>query len=262
MNKSNYATYPSLRDRVVLVSGGAEGIGASIVEAFARQGSRVCFLDVSDTPGRELEARLNREGETNSGGNVSYYHCDLTDLSELAATAERVLQEYSKVDVLINNAARDIRKTTADVTPEFWDAQIAVNLRHFFFMTQHIVPAMKEARKGVIINVGSITWAIPATGLPCYTTCKAGVMGLTRTHAHEFGRFGIRVNSIMPGGIATPRQEREIYTPEYEEWIMNHQALKIVLRPEDVARLALFLAADDSAGITNQSYTVDAGWGG
>lgn len=260
MSRSNYATYPSLRDRIVLVSGGAEGIGASIVEAFARQGSRVCFLDVSDEPGRALEARLNRESETNGSGRVFYYHCDLTNLTELAASAEKILREHSKVDILINNAARDTRKATADVTPEFWDAQIAVNLRHYFFMTQHIVPAMKKAGKGAIINVGSITWAIPATGLPCYTTCKAGIMGLTRTHALEFGNFGIRVNSIMPGGIATPRQEREIYTPEYKEWIMNHQALKIVLRPEDVARLALFLAADDSDGITNQSYNVDAGW--
>lgn len=260
MSSSDYATYPSLRDRVVVVSGGAEGIGASIVEAFARQGSRVCFVDVSDTPGRELEARLNRESETNGGGRVSYYHCDLTDLTKLAETTQKILLEYSKVDVLINNAARDTRKATADVTPEFWDAQVAVNLRHYFFMTQHIVPTMKRAGKGGIINIGSITWAIPATGLPCYTTCKAGIMGLTRTHALEFGSFGIRVNSIMPGGIATPRQEREIYTPEYKEWIMNHQALKIILRPEHIARLALFLAADDSAGITNQSYCVDAGW--
>jgi D-xylose 1-dehydrogenase len=162
--------------------------------------------------------------------------------------------------VLINNAAFDKRTATKDVTPEFFDSQIAVNLRHFFFLTQHIAPSMMAAKSGSIINFGSINWVVKSVGMPLYTTCKAAVVGLTRTHAHEYGEHGIRVNSIMPGGIATERQERDNWGPDAKPWMMTQQALKYTMMPDHVARLALFLAADDSDGISNQSYRVDGGW--
>lgn len=252
-----FATYPSLRDRVVLVTGGADGIGASLVEAFVLQGSRVVFLDILDDKASSLIDRLG--GFANTSQPV-YHHCDLTKIDELKIIVENILRN-GKIDVLINNAGKDTRMRTEDVTPEFFDASVAINLKQMFFLTQTIAPGMQRAQSGSIINMGSITWAIPATGLPVYTSLKAAIMGLTRTHAHEFGKNGIRVNSIMPGGIATERQREDVYsTPGYSEWMMSNQALKIELDPGDVARLALFFAADDSRAITGQSYVVDGGW--
>lgn len=255
---NQFATYPSLRDRKVLITGGADGIGASLVEAFVFQGSKVVFLDISDEKASYLLDRLKPTSNTTA---PVYHHCDLTNIAELKATVDKILSTHGKIDVLINNAGQDTRKATEDVTPEFFDASVAINLKQMFFLTQAIVPGMQSARSGSIINMGSITWAIPATGLPVYTSLKAGIMGMTRTHAHEFGKDGIRVNSIMPGGIATERQRTDVYsTPGYQEWVMSKQALKIELTPEDVARLALFFAADDSRAITGQSYIVDGGW--
>ena len=255
---NQFATYPSLRERVVLITGGADGIGASLVEAFFLQGSKVIFLDISDDKAYHLVGRLT------AGSDVVaplYYHCDLTNTDELQTTVEKILGTYEKIDVLLNNAGQDTRKETQDVTSEFFDASVAINLKQIFFLTQAIIPGMQKTKSGSIINFGSIVWAIPATGLPVYTTMKAAIMGLTRTHAHEFGKDGIRVNSIMPGGIATERQKEEVYsTPGYQEWMLSKQALKIELVPEDVARLALFLAADDSRAMTGQSYIVDGGW--
>lgn len=245
-----YATYPSLRDRTVLVTGGADGIGASLVEAFVLQGSKVIFLDILDDKASVLVDRLKDSPNTSP---PVYYHCDLAQIHELRTIVERILGTQGKVDVLVNNAGQDTRKNTEDVTPEFFDASVAINLKQIFFLTQAIVPAMQKATSGSIINMGSITWAIPATGLPVYTSLKAAIMGLTKTHAREFGKDGIRVNSIMPGGIATERQRRDVYnTPGYTEWMMSNQALKIELDPGDVARLALFFAADDSRAITGQ----------
>jgi len=255
---NQFATYPSLRDRNVLITGGADGIGAGLVEAFFLQGSKVIFLDISDEKASTLVGRL--EGIPNTTIPV-YHHCDLTDIEALKTTVENILSTHGKIDVLINNAGQDTRMATAEVTPSFFDASVAINLKQIFFLTQAIVPTMQAAKSGSIINMGSITWEIPATGLPVYTSLKAGIMGLTKTHAHEFGKDGIRVNSIMPGGIATERQRKDVYsTPGYEEWLLSNQALKIELVPEDVARLALFFAADDSRAITGQSYVVDGGW--
>jgi NAD(P)-dependent dehydrogenase (short-subunit alcohol dehydrogenase family) len=162
--------------------------------------------------------------------------------------------------VLVNNAARDDRHKFADVTPEYWDERMAINLRHHFFAIQAVVPRMAAAGGGSIINMSSIAWKIPSTGLPAYVTAKAAIVGLTRTIAHELGAFNIRVNCVLPGAIATERQRRLWYTPEYLEEILSAQALKRTLVPEDVARLVLFLAADDSEAITNQSYVIDGGW--
>jgi NAD(P)-dependent dehydrogenase (short-subunit alcohol dehydrogenase family) len=253
---SRYATYPSLRGRAVLITGGATGIGAALVEHFARQGARVAFLDVQDEAGLELVKGLRAEVES----APVYVHCDLTDVGALQAAVKEVLAGFGTVDVLVNNAANDQRHGIEDVTEKYFDDSMAVNLRPQFFMIQAVLPAMKAAGRGSIINMSSIAWMIPSTGLPVYIAAKAAIVGLTRTLAHELGPAGIRVNAVLPGAIATEKQRRLVNTPEYSAEIMASQALKRSILPEDVARLVLFLAADDSSAITNQSYVVDGGW--
>jgi D-xylose 1-dehydrogenase len=251
-----FASYPSLRDRAVLVTGGATGIGESIVTNFARQGSRVAFLDIQDEPARRLVADLAAEGCP----VPVYLHCDLTDVAALRSCVAEVITALGAIDVLVNNAANDQRHKTEDVTQEYWDNCIAVNLRPQFFMIQAVLPAMRKAGRGAIINMSSISWMVPSIGMPVYTTAKAAIVGLTRTLAHELGPEGIRVNAVLPGGIATERQKQLWYTPEYQAQILASQSLKHELVPDDVARLVLFLAADDSSAITNQSYVIDGGW--
>jgi NAD(P)-dependent dehydrogenase (short-subunit alcohol dehydrogenase family) len=253
---SRFATYPSLRDRAVLVTGGASGIGESIGTAFARQYGRVAFIDIQDGPGNRLVDRVASSGLP----APTYFHCDLTDIEASRRTVASVLESFGTIDVLVNNAADDTRHAIEAVTPESWDRSMAVNLKPQFFMAQAVVPAMKRAGRGVILNMSSISWMIPSTGLPLYVTAKAGIVGLTRTLAHELGTDNIRVNCILPGAILTERQQRLWFTPAYEAEILEGQALKRMLGPEEVARLALFLAADDSAAITNQSYIIDGGW--
>lgn len=258
MNNSNaqFARYPSLNGRAILVTGGATGIGESIVTHFARQGARVSFLDIQDEPAHELVKSLTAEGCP----APLYIHCDLTDIAALRHAVEEAVAALGGIDVLVNNAANDQRQTTEEVTPEFWDRSMAINLRPQFFAIQAVLPTMRKAGGGVIVNMSSISWMVPSTGLPAYTTAKAAIVGLTRTLAKELGPHNIRVNAILPGGIATERQKQLWYTPEYKAEILRSQALKRDLVPEDVARLVLFLAADDSSAITNQSYIVDGGW--
>ena len=251
-----FAVYPSLRGRAVLITGGATGIGESLVEHFARQGSRVAFLDIQHEPAHALVASLTAEGCP-----VPFYiHCDLTDVSALQSAVEEVLAEFGGLDVLVNNAGNDQRHSIEQVTPEYWDHAIAVNLRHYFFCIQAALPAMRAAQHGSIINMSSISWMIPSTGVPVYIAAKAAIVGLTRTLAHELGSSNIRVNAVLPGAIVTEKQKRLVYTPEYKAEIMASQALKRDILPDDVARLVLFLGADDSSAITNQSYIVDGGW--
>jgi NAD(P)-dependent dehydrogenase (short-subunit alcohol dehydrogenase family) len=162
--------------------------------------------------------------------------------------------------VLVNNAGNDTRHTVESVTEAYWDQSMAVNLRHQFFLAQAVAPAMRLQRRGSIINMGSIAWVIPSVGLPVYVTAKAAITGMTRTLAHEFGADEVRVNCVMPGAIMTERQKQLWFTPQYEAEIVQHQSLKRMLLPAEVARLVLFLAADDSSAITGQSYVVDGGW--
>jgi D-xylose 1-dehydrogenase len=253
---ASFAVYPSLRGRAVLVTGGATGIGASMVEHFARQGALVAFFDVQDGPAEELVESVGREAET----TPRYFRCDLTNIGELQSAVKKAVGELGTVDVLVNNAANDERHRLEDVSQEYFDASMAVNLRPQFFMIQAVLPAMKAAGRGSIINMSSIAWMIPSTGLPVYIAAKAAIVGLTRTMAHELGPVGIRVNAVLPGAIATEKQRRLVNTPEYKSEIMASQALKREILPEDVARLVLFLAADDSSAITNQSYVIDGGW--
>jgi NAD(P)-dependent dehydrogenase (short-subunit alcohol dehydrogenase family) len=253
---TQYATYPSLNNRVVLITGGASGIGEAFVTQFARQGSRVAFLDIQDDAARALSASLAAEGCP----APLYIHCDVTDLAALKAAIDQVIATQGTVDVLINNAANDQRHTIEEVTPESWDRGMAINLRPHFFAVQAVLPAMRAAGRGSIINMSSIAWIIPNTTLAIYVAAKAAIVGLTRTLAHDLGPLNIRVNAILPGAIATERQKQLWYTPEYLANIFARQALKHQIEPAEVARLALFLAADDSSSITNQSYVIDGGF--
>ncbi len=253
---AQFAHYPSLRERAVVISGGATGIGEALVTAFARQGARVAFFDIQDEPARALAARLKAEGCP----EPLYLHCDLIDIDVLKAAAARAVDALGTVDVLVNNAANDARHRIEDVTAESFDRSMAVNLRPQVFLIQAVLPAMRSAQRGSIINMSSISWMIPSTGVPLYITAKAAIVGLTRTMAHELGPDNIRVNAVLPGAIVTEKQRRLVYTPEYKAEIMASQALKRDILPEDVARLVLFLAADDSSAITNQSYVIDGGW--
>lgn len=251
-----YASYPSLRNRAVVVTGGATGIGASIVAQFARQGARIAFFDVQDEAAEQLVDSLRGKVES----APIYIRCDLSNIPDLQDSVCKAIAALGLVDVLVNNAANDQRHKTEDVTQEYWDRSIAVNLRPQFFTIQSVLPAMRAAGRGSIINMSSISWMIPSTGVPVYIAAKAAIVGLTRTLAHELGPAGIRVNAVLPGAIATERQKQLWYTPEYKAEIMASQALKRDILPEDVARLVLFLAADDSSAITNQSYVIDGGW--
>jgi len=251
-----FASYPSLRDRVIIVTGGATGIGEALVEAFAMQDAHVAFPDIQDEAAEKLTKRLTLDGAI----VPVYYHCDLTNIGEVHHTIQIILGRFHTVDVLVNNAANDNRHKIAEVTPAYWDQAIAVNLKHQFFMSQAVIPSMQKAQRGSIINMSSIGWVIPSTNQIVYVTAKAAIVGLTRTLAHELGADNIRVNCVMPGAILTERQQRLWITEAYKTEILANQALKRMILPEEVARLVLFLASDDSSAITNQSYMIDAGW--
>ena len=250
------ATYPSLRDKVVVVTGGASGIGEAIVGAFARQQARVIFLDIQDKAAETLVQKLQQAG----CAPAKYVHCDLTDTGELQRVMGEILRPLSAVDILVNNAGNDTRHAIEEVTSEYWDRCMQVNLKHQFFMAQAVLPGMRQARRGAIINMSSIGWIIPSIRMPIYVTAKAAIVGMTRTLAHEVGGDGIRVNAVLPGAILTDRQRELWFTEEYKQQILSRQAIKRMILPEEVAKLILFLGSDESLAITNQSFVIDGGW--
>jgi len=256
MSQSAFATYPSLANKVVLITGGGQGIGASSVEHFTLQGSRVVFLDIADKPSETLVRNLAPRGAY----PPHYLHCDLTDTSALQSAIAEISRTLGPPHVLINNAANDDRHRSEEVTQADWDQRMAVNLRHQFFAAQAVAPAMKSAGAGSIVNMSSIAWIIPSQNAAVYNMAKAGVVAMTRSLAHELGPFNIRVNAILPGSVLTEKQQRLYMTAEYEQHLMQVQSIKRHVLPADVARLMLFLAADDSSAITNQSHIIDAGW--
>jgi D-xylose 1-dehydrogenase len=251
-----YATYPSLRGRVVLVTGGASGIGASIVEHFCTQGSRVAFLDLDAAAAERLEETVGATG----GERPLFLPCDLRDIPALRAAVAEVRRRIGPIRILVNNAAHDERHALDSVTPEYWDDRLAVNLRHQFFAAQAVYPDMAAAGGGAIVNLGSTSWMVGQGGMPGYTAAKSAVVGLTRGLARDLGPHNIRVTCVVPGWIMTERQIRLWLTPEAEAELLRRQCLKRKLVPEDIARAVLFFAADDSAACTAQSYVVDAGW--
>jgi NAD(P)-dependent dehydrogenase (short-subunit alcohol dehydrogenase family) len=253
---SNTARYPSLKDRVVFVTGGGSGIGASIVEHFCEQGSKVAFVDINRDASEQLVESLASKGS----GSPSFIHCDITDTPALQRSIGEVRQKLGPIRVLINNAAHDERHPIDTVTPEYWDERFAVNLKHQFFAAQAVHKDMAAAGGGSIVNLGSVAWMLGMGGMPCYTTAKSAVGGLTRSLARDLGPMNIRVNCVLPGWIMTERQMKMWLTPEAEKDLLQKQCLKRKLVPADIARAVLFFASDDSGGCTSQNYIVDGGW--
>jgi NAD(P)-dependent dehydrogenase (short-subunit alcohol dehydrogenase family) len=254
---SGSAIYPSLKGKRVVVTGGGSGIGAGLVEGFVRQGARVVFLDVAKDDSEALVAKLT---ETYPDAPAPlFFACDLTDIDALQACFTKIANEVGPVEVLVNNAGNDDRHTLADVTPQYWDERMAVNLRHMLFCTQAVAPGMKAAGQGVVINFGSISWHLGLRDLVLYETAKAGIEGMTRALARELGDEGIRVTCVVPGNVKTPRQMKW-YTPEGEQEIVDAQCLAGRIEPAHVAGLVLFLASDDASLCTGHPYWIDAGW--
>jgi NAD(P)-dependent dehydrogenase (short-subunit alcohol dehydrogenase family) len=256
MDNNRFASYPSLRDRVVLITGGGSGIGAAMVEQFAWQGSRVAFIDLAD----ECSTALVKSLAPRCAYPPLFVQCDLTDIVALKAAVAQITSQLGAPRVLINNAGSDDRHKFEDITPEYWDQRMNVNLRHQFFAAQAVAPGMTAAGGGSIINMSSIAWMIPSSDLSVYIAAKSAIIGMTRSIAHHLGGNNIRVNCVLPGSILTERQRRLWMSPEYEAEVLGRQCLKRLLIPDDVARLLLFLAADDSSAITNQSHIIDGGW--
>ena len=250
-----FATYPSLRGRTAFVSGGASGLGAEFVAQLAGQGARVGFVDLDEGRGRELEQALRDDG-----ADVLFQTCDVRDVAGLQEAVRTTADRLGPIRVLVNNAADDHRDQVTDMTTALWDDRIAVNVRHHFFAAQAVAEMMRDAGGGSIICLGSISAHIDLMDLPGYITAKAGVEGLTRTLAREYGPWQIRVNCIVPGWIMTEKQLTDWVTPEAEASIARNQCLPDKLYPDDVARLLLWLAADDSRACTAQRWIVDGGW--
>jgi NAD(P)-dependent dehydrogenase (short-subunit alcohol dehydrogenase family) len=251
----DHATYPSLRDRVVFISGGSSGIGAELVRAFAQQGSRVAFCGTRPDGGQALIDEV-----TAAGCHAPWYGaCDVRDVPAYQALLQRVQGDLGPVRVLVNNAGRDDRHAMEDVTPEYWDERIALNLRHHFFAIQAVAPGMAAAGGGSVVNMGSVSWMRGRPNLVGYTTSKAGILGLTRTLARELGPRNIRVNALVPGAIVTERQNTLHRDAAADQAFLDAQCLKIRLDPGHVARPTLFLASEDSSGMTGQHVLVDAG---
>ena len=250
------ARYPSLQDRVVFVTGGGSGIGESITEHFCAQGARVTFVDIAAAPSQALVARIAARGQS----APRYIECDLKDIAALQAAIARVGREDGPVRVLVNNAANDDRHRTEKVTVDYWEDRMQTNLRHQFFAAQAVRPQMRDAGGGSIVNLGSVSWMIGEGDCIAYVTAKSAVGGLTRGLARELGPEKIRVNCVVPGWVMTKRQLDLWVTPEGEKLIDASQCLPGRLYPPDIARMVLFLAADDSRMCTSQNYIVDAGW--
>ena len=257
MSGSSDARYPSLDGRPVLVTGGGSGIGAGIVEHFCAQGSRVAFLELDPVTAAETAAHC----ESATGNLPIWRTCDLRDIEATRAAVAELAGETGVFRVLVNNAGNDDRHRLEDITPEYWDERFATNLRHQFFVAQAVAGPMAEAGGGSIINLGSISWMMGAAGVIVYTTAKSAVAGLTKSLARELGGKAIRVNCIAPGWVLTPRQvnRAKATAPEKFAQYLERQCLKEHLAPADIARLALWLAADDSRLCTAQTFIVDGG---
>ena len=253
---SQLAIYPSLKDRVVFVTGGGSGIGEAIVEAFCEQGSKVTFVDIAREASEALVKRIGGRGHA----VPRFVHCDLRDIAALQSAIARAGDADGPIRALVSNAANDDRHHFSKVTVEYWDERMAVNLRHQFFAAQAVYPQMKAAGGGSIINFGSVSWMNNEGGYPAYTTAKAAINGLSRTLARDFGPDRIRVNTVIPGWVMTERQVRLWLDADGERQIRELQCLKDKVYPPDIARMVLFLASDDSRMCTAHEYVVDGGW--
>ena len=249
------ARYPSLAGRLVFITGGATGIGAALVEAFTKQNARVAFIDIQAQAADSLLARLS-----NQGFEPPWFRSvDVTKAEDLQRAIHDAAEELGPLQVLVNNAANDQRHAPQDLTPETWRQCMAINLDATFFAAQAAAAVMAPKRRGAIINFGSINALLGPPNMPGYVTAKAGIMGLTKSLAKDYGEHNLRVNAILPGWVATERQLQTWLTPETEREWMRQVALQSRLMPQDVANLALFLASDDSNMISGQSFVIDGG---
>ena len=248
-------TYSDLKNKKVFITGGGSGIGASIVEHFCEQKSEVFFVDINIKDSNKLINKLKKK----KFRLPKFIECDLLDVEKLQNVIKNIIVSRGPINVLVNNAANDQRHKTEEVDEKYWENRIGVNLKHCFFAAQAVVEGMKKLKNGSIVNLGSVSWMLGEGDKVVYETAKSAVVGLTRSFAQEFGTFNIRCNSVVPGSIATERQIKHWLTPKYKKLILEKQALKRQLKPEDVARLVLFLASDQSSGCTKQDFIVDAG---
>lgn len=252
---TDFATYPSLAGTPVIISGGASGIGESLVRNFASQGAKVGFVDIAVEAGNKLAAELTGAGQT-----VRFTPCDITDTAAYQAAIAGFAAAHGDAMVLVNNAAHDQRHEWSEVTPDYWDDRMAVNLKHAFFAIQAVAPGMIAVGRGSIINTGSISWMIMTPKIPVYETAKAATHGLTRAMARELGKSGIRVNTLVPGWVMTERQLTHWLDAAGEKALDEAQTLAGRVHPDDVARMALFLASEDSKMLSAQQFLVDGGW--
>ena len=250
------ATYSDLKDKRVFITGGGSGIGASIVEHFCKQQSEVYFIDINEEASNKLIAHCKNK----KNSVPTFIKCDLLNIKDLQNVIKKIINEKVPIEILINNAANDERHNIDDVTEEYWNERMNINLRHYFFTVQSVKQAMIKNKSGVIVNIGSASWMIGQGGMAAYTAAKSGVVGLTRSFARDLGEYNIRVNSVVPGWTITERQLEKWLTPESEADMMKKQCIKRRLMPSDIAKAVLFFASDQSSGCTNQSYVVDNGW--
>ena len=248
--------YYDLENKRVFVTGGGSGIGASIVEHFCEQKAEVYFIDINEDESNKLIS----ECKNKNFSVPNFINCDLLNIKELQSTISKIISEKGPIEILINNAANDERHKIEDVTEEFWNDRMNINLRHYFFTVQSVRGAMIKNNGGVIVNIGSASWMIGQGGMAAYTAAKSGVVGLTRSFARDLGEYNIRVNSVVPGWTITQRQLEKWLTPESEAEMMKKQCIKKRLMPSDIAKAVLFFSSNPSSGCTNQSYVVDNGW--
>lgn len=251
MNYSNHVSYHSIANKVAVITGGACGIGEELVRAFVSQGAKVAFLDFDKTAGEALARELD----------CLFLFCDVTNLDLLKTCFATIEQQLGSVDILVNNAGSDDHHKIEDLTEAYFDNRININLRHQLFAIQSVLPGMERKGSGSIINMGSINWMRGRPGRVCYSLSKAAIHGFTRTLAQELGARGIRVNSLVPGAIRTPKQDAMWATldPAAVNQFVELQALKFRLDGSHCARMALFLGSDESNGCTGQDFIVDAG---
>ena len=247
--------YLDLKNKRVFISGGGSGIGASIVEHFCEQNSEVYFIDIDVKASNKLIKSIKKKKLK----APNFIECNILDVKKLQKIIKDIITKKGPIHCLINSAANDDRHTTDQVDEKYWDNRMNINLKHYFFAAQSVIKGMKKIKSGSIVNLSSVSWMLGEGDKVVYETAKSAVVGLTRSFAQEFGKYNIRTNSVMPGSIATERQIKHWLTPKYKKQILDKQALKRQLKPEDVARLVLFLSSDQSSGCTKQSFVVDGG---
>lgn len=249
--------YPSLKNKVVFISGGATGIGAALVEAFCQQGAQVAFVDILAAEAEQLVRKIS---EIPGATKPHFFHCDITRTADLQNVLKSIDAQLGPVTVLLNNAASDTRHDFRTVDEDYWNSRINVNLRHAFFAIQAVYPGMKAAGGGSIVNFGSMSWYECQGGMTGYTTAKAALEGMTRGLARDLGQDNIRINTLIPGWVMTERQLRDWVNEDTLKDIQRSQCLKNPLMPDDISAMALFLASDDSKMCTAQNFIVDGGW--